>query len=214
MSKPMRASRMRASCCDLVADDDDRGARCHDEACVLGEAAVEPDTQRAGQVTGGEVRGRARVDDDGSRGHGVVQLGEGQRAGRLTLAELDDAVAAGAVIIDTRPAADFAAGHLSGSLSVGLDGRFTECAAAVVAPGTAIVIVCDEGSQQEARIRLARIGFDTVVGHLDSALQVMADHGVEADARKPDARLLLRALVADDDRGVPRRRLCTSAKRA
>ena len=64
----------------------------------------------------------------------------------------------------------------SGSLSVGLDGRFAEYAGSVVAPGTAIVLVCDEGSQQEARIRLARIGFDTVVGHLDSALQVMAEH--------------------------------------
>jgi hydroxyacylglutathione hydrolase len=103
-------------------------------------------------------------------------LDESRPARPLTLAELDEAVADGAVVIDTRPAADFAAGHLSGSLSVGLDGRFAEYAGSVVAPGTSIVLVCDEGAQQEALIRLARIGFDTVVGHLESALQVMAAH--------------------------------------
>lgn len=102
-------------------------------------------------------------------------LDETRPARPLTLVELDDAVAAGAVVIDTRPAADFAAGHLTGSLSVGLDGRFAEYAGSVVAPETSIVLVCDEGSQQEALIRLARIGFDNVVGYLDNALQVMIE---------------------------------------
>ncbi len=103
-------------------------------------------------------------------------LDETRPAPAMTLADVDAAVNAGAVIIDTRPAADFAAGHLLGALSVGLDGRFAEYAGSVVVPDSEIVLVCDDGTQQEALIRLARIGFDNVVGYLDSALQVMADH--------------------------------------
>ena len=103
-------------------------------------------------------------------------LDETRPAPALALAAVDAAVAAGAVVIDTRPAADFASGHLAGALSVGLDGRFAEYAGSVVAPDTPMVLVCDEGSEQEALIRLARIGFDHVEGFLESPLQVMAEH--------------------------------------
>ena len=103
-------------------------------------------------------------------------LDEEGAAAPMTLPELDAAVAAGAVVLDTRPAADFAAGHLMGSLSVGLDGRFAEYAGSVVAPDTSIVLVCEEGAEQEARIRLARIGFDGVLGFLASPLQAMVDN--------------------------------------
>ena len=103
-------------------------------------------------------------------------LDESKPATALSLAQVDSAVADGAVIIDTRPAADFAAGHLAGALSVGLDGRFAEYAGSVVAPDRAMVLICDEGAQQEAVIRLARIGFDNVVGYLESALSVMVEN--------------------------------------
>jgi len=103
-------------------------------------------------------------------------LDETRQATPMSLADLDAAVGRGAVIIDTRPVADFAAGHLLGALSVGLEGRFAEYAGSVVAPDTEMVLVCDDGTQQEALIRLARIGFDNVVGYLDSALAVMAEN--------------------------------------
>ena len=102
-------------------------------------------------------------------------LDESQPARPLSVLEFDTAVADGAVIIDTRPAMDFAAGHLVGSLSVGLDGRFAEYAGSVVRPDSPIVLVCEPGSEQEAVIRLARIGFDGVVGYLHDPLTVMAE---------------------------------------
>jgi hydroxyacylglutathione hydrolase len=37
------------------------------------------------------------------------------------------------------------------------------------------VLVCEPGTEQEAVIRLARIGFDGVVGYLDDPLTVMAE---------------------------------------
>jgi glyoxylase-like metal-dependent hydrolase (beta-lactamase superfamily II)/rhodanese-related sulfurtransferase len=74
--------------------------------------------------------------------------------------------AAGAVVVDTRAATDFAAGHLARSINVGLDGRFAESVGAVVSPGTPIVLVGDPGTEREAKLRLGRIGFDNVIGAL------------------------------------------------
>jgi glyoxylase-like metal-dependent hydrolase (beta-lactamase superfamily II)/rhodanese-related sulfurtransferase len=90
-----------------------------------------------------------------------------------------EAVAAqtgGAVLLDTRSATDFAAGHLRGAINVSLDSRFAEYSGAVVTPGTPIVLVGEEGREAEATTRLARIGFDTVVGHVPQALMAMAEH--------------------------------------
>jgi rhodanese-related sulfurtransferase len=78
-------------------------------------------------------------------------------------------------VVDTRDSADFAAGHLVGSINVGADGRYAEYVGTVVLPGTPIVLVTEPGNEAEAKIRLARIGFDEVVGHLEGGVAVLAD---------------------------------------
>ena len=88
----------------------------------------------------------------------------------LDLAGLLDAQHHGATVLDSRDANDFAAGHLRGSINVGLGGRFAEYAGEVIRAGTPIVLVTDPGHEEEARIRLARIGFDNIVGALDEPL--------------------------------------------
>ncbi len=85
-------------------------------------------------------------------------------------------VDAGAVLLDGRSPEDFARGHLRGSLNVGLAGRYAEFAGSVVSSDVDIVLVVDVGFEIEARNRLARIGFDRVVGHLANPLRVMAEH--------------------------------------
>lgn len=83
--------------------------------------------------------------------------------------------AAGAVVVDGRSPGTFAAGHLRGSVNVDLDGKFATCAGNVVRPGQAVVVVTDPGRETEARVRLARVGFDSVVGHLPEIERVLAD---------------------------------------
>jgi hydroxyacylglutathione hydrolase len=83
---------------------------------------------------------------------------------------LDEVLAArdrGAVLLDVRTNAEFAAGHLVGSVNVGLDGRFAEYVGTVVDPDTEIVVIADPGTAAEAKLRLARIGFDRVIGTLE-----------------------------------------------
>jgi glyoxylase-like metal-dependent hydrolase (beta-lactamase superfamily II) len=83
------------------------------------------------------------------------------------IVDLDDAVdqqAQGVVVIDARPVDQFASGHLRGSVNVGLDGRFAEYAGDVLRPGQSVLLVTEPGFEREARVRLARIGFDHVIG--------------------------------------------------
>lgn len=68
--------------------------------------------------------------------------------------------------MDAREPHEFAAGHLRGSLNVPADGRFAELAGTVLEPGRPILIVAPDGREEEVVVRLARIGLDTVAGHL------------------------------------------------
>jgi rhodanese-related sulfurtransferase/glyoxylase-like metal-dependent hydrolase (beta-lactamase superfamily II) len=83
---------------------------------------------------------------------------------------------AGAVLLDTREPADFGAGHLAGALDIGLQGRFAEWAGDVLDPARDIVLVGDPATALESRVRLARIGFDRVVGQLDDPNDVLVNH--------------------------------------
>jgi hydroxyacylglutathione hydrolase len=98
--------------------------------------------------------------------------------GETALLDVDATVRAqadGAVVIDGRASDLFASGHLRGSVNVGLDGRFAEYSGDVLRPGQGVIVVTDPGRENEARIRLARIGFDHVVGALPDIDQVLVD---------------------------------------
>jgi rhodanese-related sulfurtransferase/glyoxylase-like metal-dependent hydrolase (beta-lactamase superfamily II) len=90
----------------------------------------------------------------------------------------------GALALDTREPADFAAGHLRGAINVGLQGRFAEWAGDVLDPDADVVLVGDPSTALETRVRLARIGFDRVVGYLgEPALLMSRPDLVEASSR-------------------------------
>lgn len=105
--------------------------------------------------------------------HGV--LDEAAAPPALLLAEVVDRVASGAVPLDTREPADFATGHLRGAINVGLHGRFAEWAGDVLDPDQEIVLVGDPATALETSVRLARIGFDKVVGYLRDAQDLFMD---------------------------------------
>jgi rhodanese-related sulfurtransferase len=98
----------------------------------------------------------------------------------------------GAVVLDSRDATDYAAGHIRGSISVPLDGRFAETVGMLLAPDRDIVIVAPEDRAVETATRLARIGFDRVVGHLLAVERVLTE---DADAYVGRASRLTPAAV-------------------
>jgi rhodanese-related sulfurtransferase/glyoxylase-like metal-dependent hydrolase (beta-lactamase superfamily II) len=94
----------------------------------------------------------------------------------LTFDDVVDAQARGAIVLDTRDPVDFATGHLRGAVNVGLQGRFAEFAGDVLSPENEIVIVAEPEHALEAKVRLARIGYDGVVGALVEPLRAFVEH--------------------------------------
>jgi glyoxylase-like metal-dependent hydrolase (beta-lactamase superfamily II)/rhodanese-related sulfurtransferase len=93
----------------------------------------------------------------------------------LTVSQASEAAGKGAVLLDARDAADHAVGHLRGSISVPLDGRFAETVGMLLQPDQDVVIIAPAGHEAEVVTRLARIGFDRVVGHLPDIERVLTE---------------------------------------
>jgi hydroxyacylglutathione hydrolase len=103
-------------------------------------------------------------------------LDETARPATLNLADFEELVISGAIAIDGRDPEVFALGHLVGSINVGLNGRYAEFAGSVVPSDVDIVLVVEDGFEIEAKNRLARIGFDQVIGYLENPLAVMLNN--------------------------------------
>ena len=86
------------------------------------------------------------------------------------------AIAAGAVVVDARDAQDFAPGHLTGALNVPADGRFAETAGMILQPADEVVVMAPDDRAQEVAVRLARIGFDHVIGYLPDGETFLTAH--------------------------------------
>ncbi len=71
------------------------------------------------------------------------------------------------IILDTRDSALFTLGFVPGSISIGLDGRFAEWAGSLLPFDKTMVLVTEDGKEKETIIRLARVGFDKIVGYLE-----------------------------------------------
>jgi glyoxylase-like metal-dependent hydrolase (beta-lactamase superfamily II)/rhodanese-related sulfurtransferase len=93
-----------------------------------------------------------------------------ERISALTLDHLLALQSIGAQVLDTRDPAEFAAAHLAGSINVGLGGQYATWAGTVLSREQPIVVIADPGHEQEAAMRLGRIGFDQVVGYLEDGL--------------------------------------------
>jgi len=118
----------------------------------------------------------------------------------MSLHEVLAVQAGGGVVLDTRAPEEFARAHLRGSINVGLEGRFAEYAGDVLDPGTPVVLVAEDDHRLEAKVRLARIGFDAVVGCLDRALATFTEHPelVERSSRLRADELAQRLSSAPD----------------
>jgi hydroxyacylglutathione hydrolase len=82
---------------------------------------------------------------------------------------------AGAQILDVRDAAEYAKGHLAGSINIGLSGQYATWAGTLLDRSKPIVIIAEPGREHEAAARLGRIGFDYVKGYLLRGMEALAD---------------------------------------
>lgn len=89
----------------------------------------------------------------------------------------------GAVVLDTRPAAQFAAAHVPGSIHIALTGQYASWAARILGLDTPLIIVGeDPGSIRESQMRLARVGMESVAGYLEDGIAGWARGGFDFDS--------------------------------
>ena len=103
-------------------------------------------------------------------------LDETQVPTAMSYDDVRAAMARGAILVDGRTPEEFAQGHLRGAVNVGLEGRYAEFAGSVIKPDVDIVLFTEPGRELEGKNRLARIGFDRVIGYLAEPYQVMLSH--------------------------------------
>jgi hydroxyacylglutathione hydrolase len=74
-------------------------------------------------------------------------------------------------VLDTRPATEFGGAHIPGAVHIGLSGQFASWAGRLVGLASKIILVTeDHDTMLEARMRLARVGMENVVGFVDGGM--------------------------------------------
>ena len=102
---------------------------------------------------------------------GALQLGELPRPTALTPEVVHKLSGAGHVVLDVRAAKDFGAGHIPGALNIGLGGQFASWAGTLIDMSTPLIIVAEtEAAVEEAVMRLARVGLESVRGYLEGGM--------------------------------------------
>ncbi len=87
-----------------------------------------------------------------------------------------------ALILDTRGAGDFYKGFVPQSINIGLNGDFAPWVGAMIVDvKQPILLIADEGKEEEAVTRLSRVGFDNVIGHLKGGFNAWQAAGMEVD---------------------------------
>ncbi len=88
----------------------------------------------------------------------------------------------GALVLDTRDPQTFAAGFIPNSINIGIDGSFAPWVGAMIPDiKQEILLVTDEGREEEVITRLARVGYDFTIGYLKGGIAAWKAAGMEVD---------------------------------
>ncbi|HKZ01864.1 MAG TPA: MBL fold metallo-hydrolase [Pyrinomonadaceae bacterium] len=109
---------------------------------------------------------------------GAPALDEVPRPVALSAQEVHTLVNEGHTVLDVRSAAPFGTGHVPGAINIGLGGQFAMWAGSLLPLNEPLVLVADSEEQvDEATMRLARVGLETVKGYLRGGMLVWHEAG-------------------------------------
>ncbi|MEM0996412.1 MAG: MBL fold metallo-hydrolase [Bacteroidota bacterium] len=101
------------------------------------------------------------------------------------------------LVLDTRHPNEFERGFIPGAWSIGLNGSYAVWVGTLIPIDRPILVVAAPGKEEEAIVRLARVGYENVVGYLQGGMESWATAGQPVDAVKSvTAREMLDALPA------------------
>ncbi len=99
----------------------------------------------------------------------------------ITVEELKEKIKEDVIVLDTRKAEEFKDAFIPGSVFIGLEGRFAEWAGSLLPFDQRIVMVTQEGMEEETIVRLARVGFENVEGYLQGGIEAWKKAGEITD---------------------------------
>jgi glyoxylase-like metal-dependent hydrolase (beta-lactamase superfamily II)/rhodanese-related sulfurtransferase len=86
------------------------------------------------------------------------------------------------LVLDTRPAGEFAKGFIPNSINIGLDSNFAMWVGEMIPDiKQAILLVTEPGKEEESIIRLSRVGYDNTIGFLKGGFPAWKAAGKEVD---------------------------------
>lgn len=89
----------------------------------------------------------------------------------------------GALILDTRDPQIFAKGFIPNAINIGIDGQFAPWVGAMIPDiKQEILLVTEEGREEEVITRLARVGYDYTIGYLKGGFNAWKNAGKEVDS--------------------------------
>jgi rhodanese-related sulfurtransferase len=94
----------------------------------------------------------------------------------LSVQEVQDLSQRGGQLVDVREAADFEGAFFVNSLNIGLKGKYATWCGTVLNHDDPIVVIAEAGEEEEAVMRLGRIGFDNVAGYLAKGMAALENH--------------------------------------
>ncbi|MCZ8355815.1 MAG: MBL fold metallo-hydrolase [Cyclobacteriaceae bacterium] len=81
----------------------------------------------------------------------------------------------GAIILDTRKADDFEKGFIKDSINIGLNGQYAVWVGTLIDIKKPLLLVAEEGKEEEAVLRLARVGYENVLGYLAGGVKTWSE---------------------------------------
>lgn len=88
----------------------------------------------------------------------------------------------GAIVLDTRPAMQFAVAHVPGSIHIALSGQYASWAARILGLDQRIILVGEDPDHlRESQMRLARVGIENVQAYLEDGISGWIGAGYELD---------------------------------
>jgi hydroxyacylglutathione hydrolase len=114
----------------------------------------------------------ARINKDGYESIDAV-LKENSRP--LSVSDFKEQIKKGAIVLDTRKADDFEQGFIPGSINIGLNGQFAVWVGTLIQIDQPLVLITDSEKAEETVLRLARVGFENVLGYLKGGIGAWSD---------------------------------------
>ncbi len=81
----------------------------------------------------------------------------------------------GALVLDTRSADDYEKGFIPGSVNIGLNGQFAVWVGTLIDIKRKLLLITEPGKEGETVLRLARVGYENVIGYLAGGIGAYTD---------------------------------------